>query len=93
MTEHDDGWSPDRRETFGDIQHRISTFLETLSRRDETNIVVVSHGVWIERCLLEHCPEALDHGRNRVHNCNIFVGECVSRDGKFVRLQNVNRIH
>jgi broad specificity phosphatase PhoE len=93
MTENDDAWSADRRETIRDIQNRISIFLETLSRREERNIVVVSHGVWIERCLLVHFPEALDHGEKRVHNCNVFVGECISRDGKFLRLQNVNQIH
>lgn len=93
MTENDDAWSPDRRETIHDIRHRISLFLETLSQREETNVVVVSHGVWIERCFHMCCPEALEHGKKRVHNCNVFVGECVSREGKFLRLQNVNHIH
>jgi broad specificity phosphatase PhoE len=93
MTEHDDAWSPDHRETIRDIKSRISIFLETLARREESNIVVVSHGVWIECCFLMCCPEALDHGEKRVHNCNVFVGECISRDGKFLRLQNVNQIH
>mmetsp|Transcript_40595 Transcript_40595/g.112799 ORF Transcript_40595/g.112799 Transcript_40595/m.112799 type:complete len:107 (-) Transcript_40595:19-339(-) len=93
MPEHDDAWSPNHRETIHDIQCRISIFLQTLSQRQESNIVVVSHGVWIERCFLTYCPEALDHGNKRVHNCNVFVGECVSRDGRFLRLQNVNLIH
>jgi broad specificity phosphatase PhoE len=93
MAEIDEAWSPVRRETLIDIQHRINVFLQELSERPERNIVVVSHGVWIECCLHAQCPEALDHGKRRVHNCNIFVGECVSRDGKFVRLQNVHPIH
>ena len=93
MTESDDAWSPVRRETLMDIQHRINLFLQELSERPELNVVVVSHGVWIECCLHAQCPEALGHGKMRVHNCNIFVGECVSLDGKFVRLQNVHPIH
>mmetsp|Transcript_53963 Transcript_53963/g.155798 ORF Transcript_53963/g.155798 Transcript_53963/m.155798 type:complete len:94 (+) Transcript_53963:124-405(+) len=93
MTENDDAWSPDRRETLPDIRNRISQFFEQLVGRPEENIVVVSHGVWIECCLNLHCPEALEHGKKRVYNCNVFTGECVSRHGRFLRLQNVNRIH
>lgn len=93
MTENDDAWSPTSRETLHDINTRISTFMQEVPRFEETNIVVVSHGVWIECCLNMFCPEALEHGYKRVHNCNVFVGECVSHDGKFARLQNVQRIH
>ncbi len=93
MTENDDAWSPFRRENITDIQFRINLFLQQLCERQENNVVVVSHGVWIECCLQAHYPEALDHGKKRVHNCNVFIGECVSQDGEFLRLQNVHRIH
>lgn len=93
MTEDDDAWSPDRRETLDDVKRRIVAFLQDLAQREETNIVVISHGVWIECCLNMLCPEALDNGQTRVHNCNVFVGDCVCNDGKFVRLQNIQRIH
>lgn len=95
MTENDDAWSPVRRETVKEIQQRIAHFMEILSQCKETNIVVVSHGVWIESCIKMYCPQALTINgvQQRVQNCNVFVGECVSREGKFVRLQNVRRIH
>ncbi len=93
MTENDDAWSPVRRETIKEIQRRIALFMEILSRRNEKNIVIVSHGVWIECCIRMYCPKALDHGEKRVHNCNVFVGDCISKEGKFLRLENVSRIH
>ena len=95
MTEDDDAWSPVRRETVREIQQRIACFMEILSQFKETNIVIVSHGVWIESCIRMYCPQALavDGGEQRVQNCNVFVGECISREGKFLRLQNVRRIH
>jgi len=93
MTENDEAWSPDRRESLHDIHQRIITFFHDLVQREETNIVVVSHGVWIECCLNSLCPEALGYGETRVHNCNVFVGDCISNDGKFLRLENVQRIH
>lgn len=93
MTENDDAWSPVRRETIKDIQRRIALFMATLAQRDEQNIVIVSHGVWIECCIQMYCPSALNHGEKRVHNCNVFVGECVSQGGKFMRLQKVHQIH
>lgn len=93
MPEEDLAWKPDWRETIYDMERRIDSFLNTLVGRTEKNIVVVSHGVWIEVCFHKYCFEALDHGRKRVHNCNTFVGECVSQDGRFVRLQNIRLIN
>lgn len=89
MTESDEAWSPTSRETLSVLEERITTFLSALVQRPETNIVVVTHGVWIEACLNQHCPEALDHGRQRVYNCDIFIGDCVSEEGKFTGLQNM----
>jgi broad specificity phosphatase PhoE len=89
MTETDIAWSPTSRETVTQIHQRIAKFLESLTQRPETNIVVFTHGVWIEACLNAYCPETLDHGKRRVYNCDIFVGDCISEDGKFKALQNM----
>ena len=35
-------------------------------------MAVVGHGVWIEMCLMHYCPEVLDMGRRRVHNCEVY---------------------
>jgi broad specificity phosphatase PhoE len=92
MTENDEKWSASERESWGDIRGRVSIFLSRLVQRGEENIVVVSHGVWIETCLRTHRPDAL--GMRRVHNCDAFACQCISsNDGKFVRLQNVQLIH
>jgi broad specificity phosphatase PhoE len=93
MTETDEAWKATSRETINQIRDRIATFLQTLVERPETNVVIVSHGVWIETCFQVFCPEALDYGQKRVNNCNIFAGECVSnKKGEFVRLQNVHQL-
>ena len=93
MVENDDDWSPVHRETVEHLENRVKAFMQFLTQRSESMIAVVSHGVWIEICLRLFCPEALDHGRKRVHNCNIFVADCVSVSGIFLRLQNVHQIH
>lgn len=92
MKEFDEAWSPTRRETIDQIETRIAEFFEILVKREETNIIVVSHGVWIEVCLNALCPVALDHGRRRVYNCDLFVGDCISSNGRFIRLQNVHHL-
>jgi len=92
MTEHDDLWTATGRETIAQLQERILKFLGILIQMAESNVVVVSHGVWIEACLNMLCPEALNHGSRRVYNCDVFCGDCISEDGKVVRLQNVQLI-
>ena len=91
MPEEDEDWKPTERENWHDVVQRANEFLDWLAQRPETNIVVMSHGVWIECCLYAHCPEALKNGA-RVHNCDMIVGDCLSADGKFQSLQNVQRI-
>ena len=91
MTEQDEVWKPDNRETYSDIVQRINGFLDILVKRPETNIAVISHGVWIECCFYAHFPAALVSG-DRVRNCDLFAVECVSVDGIFDSLQNVRRI-
>lgn len=92
MTEEDKEWSPRDRETVNHMARRIDSFLHWLVQCPQSNIVVVSHGVWIETFFQMYCPEALDHGKRRVYNCNMFSSECVSVNGKLVRLQNVRQI-
>lgn len=90
MQEEDD-WRPDRRERFSNVIERVNQFLGHLVKRPEQDIVVVSHGVWIECCFHTHFPSVLANG-DRVRNCDMFAAECISVDGTFQSLQNVRRI-
>jgi len=92
MTELDELWRPDRRETWDDIRARVRKFLDVLSVRPEGNVVVVSHGVWIECCLHVGCPGFLAGGR-RVYNCDAYACRVVSRSGKFLRLEDVRQVY
>lgn len=87
----DDDWQPDKREHFSDVIARVNQFLSQLVKRPEQNIVVVSHGVWIECCFQVICPNLLRNG-DRVRNCDMFAAECISENGNFHSLQNVKRI-
>ena len=93
MTESDTAWRPDKRESMTELQHRIAAFWEFLVKRPEENIVVVTHGVWMEACMHQYCPAALDHGQRRVYNCDMFAMDCQSTlDGKFLGLTNARQI-
>ena len=92
MTEIDGAWQKDVRETISDLGLRISLFLDLLVGRSETNIVVVTHGVWLEECFRLHCPKVLDNGRRRVYNSDMFVIDCVSQNTNFLRLENPHQI-
>lgn len=87
----EDNWQPDKREHYNDIMVRINQFLDFLVQRPEDNIVVVSHGVWIECCFHAHFPSVLANG-TRVYNCDMYAADCISESGRFVSLQNVRRI-
>jgi broad specificity phosphatase PhoE len=91
MTERDELWSDSTRESFDDVIERVSHFLNWVVQREETNICVVSHGVWIEACFQAYFPDMLRGGR-RVHNCDFFQGQVISRNASFVRLQNLGRL-
>ena len=93
MSEQDELWSATERETLEHLQSRVNRFLNRLAQQfsDCDTVLVVSHGLWIEACLRMYCPDALPHPE-RVHNCDLFGGECVSMQGRFVRLQNIRRI-
>ena len=92
MTELDEAWREDVRETLKQLRLRISHFLGLLVSHSETNVVVVTHGVWLEQCFALYCPQVLDHGRRRVYNCDMFAVDCVSKDKKFVRFDNPHKI-
>jgi len=91
MPTEDESWTLTSRESVTDVVNRANQFLQWLAQRPETNVTVVSHGVWIECCFYAHCPQALPKG-DRVRNCDLFAGECISVNGTFQRLQNVRRI-
>ena len=91
MTVEDELWKLTERESVPEVIQRVNQFLHWLVQRPETNIVVVSHGVWIECCFYVHSPQTLANG-DRVRNCDCFAAECVSMNGMFQRLQNVRRI-
>jgi broad specificity phosphatase PhoE len=97
MAETDISWQPDKRETIPDVLHRIAQFWDLVVQRPEEDIVVVTHGVWMEACLNQYCPTALNHGQRRVYNGNMFAMDCVSQQQqghiiKFLRLENVRQI-
>mmetsp|Transcript_42895 Transcript_42895/g.48630 ORF Transcript_42895/g.48630 Transcript_42895/m.48630 type:complete len:110 (-) Transcript_42895:70-399(-) len=78
MKENDDAWKLDIRETINELRHRISLFLHMLVQRNESAIVVVTHGVWMEVCLHMYFPEVVDHGKRRIYNCDMVAVDCVS---------------
>jgi broad specificity phosphatase PhoE len=90
MTEEDELWGKTHRENWIHLQHRVQDFIEGLAYRTEDNIVVVSHGVWIECCLKTFCPEAL--GNRRVYNCDAFACRYISKGNRFQRLEMVCQI-
>jgi broad specificity phosphatase PhoE len=96
MTNEDEAWMLSERETVPSVLNRINQFLQWLVTRSENNIVVISHGVWIECCFHAHSPETLhessDASVDRVRNGDLFVGECVSLHGQFQRIEKVRRI-
>lgn len=82
VTEFDDSWKPDVRESISNVMNRIERFFQWLSHRSEKVVAIVSHGVWIECCLYKYYPSALDGGR-RVYNCDVCECDFVTevRDG------------
>ena len=91
MSAEDELWKLTERESVPDVVGRVNHFFQWVVQRPESNLAVVSHGVWIECCFYAHCPTALSNG-DRVRNGDVFAGECVSQNGVFQRLQNVRRI-
>lgn len=86
MTETDTWWKPDQRERWDELQQRTERFLQWLKGRSEENIVVVTHGVWME-CLLR----AFLHGR-RVFNTDAY-GCTLKSEGSSVEITDVMLVH
>jgi Histidine phosphatase superfamily (branch 1) len=96
MTETDEVWRPTTREGWDELECRIDAVLQWIVARPEENIMVVSHGVWIEAFLRRHQPSFL--GDRRVYNLDAFGMQCVSQKRStstrrgFLRVQNVTKI-
>ena len=79
LTEEDEAWKSDERETLDDVERRIDYFLKWLSwNSTRTNknskscaTLIVSHGVWMECLLRKYCPSLMEGGTRRVYNCDI----------------------
>lgn len=85
MTENDDAWSPNARESYNDVAIRVHSFFSWLSHQPQNCIAVVSHGVWMECALMEYCPEVLNNGEKRVYNCDVYAGTiCRGGNGRVV---------
>lgn len=92
MTEQDDAWRMDWRETWDDVRDRVRYFVEIwLVQQPQNNIVVVSHGVWIEALLRQYVPRFLEGGK-RVYNSDAYACQCVSRNNTFIRMEYVQQI-
>eukprot|EP00553_Chaetoceros_curvisetus_P001226 CAMPEP_0204619500 /NCGR_PEP_ID=MMETSP0717-20131115/5859_1 /ASSEMBLY_ACC=CAM_ASM_000666 /TAXON_ID=230516 /ORGANISM="Chaetoceros curvisetus" /LENGTH=174 /DNA_ID=CAMNT_0051633515 /DNA_START=32 /DNA_END=553 /DNA_ORIENTATION=+ len=94
MTEEDEAWRPDKRESLSEVRHRIDRFLVWLSWNQvhyvnngntsndvQGPFLVVSHGVWMESMLGKYCPSLLE-GDKRVYNCDIYRATLVGQWGR-----------
>ena len=82
-TEEDEWWKPDRRETWQNLQQRVDRFLHWASWNQlvgstphGSNLLVVSHGVWIECFLSRYYSKLFEEGK-RVYNCDTFCSALV----------------
>ncbi|KAL3798305.1 hypothetical protein ACHAW5_010642 [Stephanodiscus triporus] len=93
LTENDDDWRPDNRETRGDVSRRIKNFFVWLMKQPHSNVAIVTHGVWMECALMNYCPEALEFGTKRVFNCDVYSGKLIrSSDQDGVVLRDVKKV-
>ena len=98
MTELDELWTPQSRETVDEVVKRANQFFTYIMTTNDVSIgdhvLLVSHGVWIECCLQAFCKDALKNGR-RVYNCDVYRGELVlelTADSSTPRCQ-INNAH
>ncbi len=92
MTETDEAWKSYHRESWNDVKQRVDQFLAWLVQQPQTNVVVVSHGVWIETLLRTYAATVLGDER-RVYNTDALACHCVSSNrGEFLRLRTVQQI-
>lgn len=90
MTERDEAWRPDDRETSSDVNRRVRRFMDWLVTQDAERVVVVSHGVWIE-CLLRNLGAFADG--QRVYNTDAYAMKLHTKDGVFQRASEIGQIH
>jgi hypothetical protein len=56
-------------------------------------VAIVTHGVWMECALLNYCPEALEFGKERVFNCDVYSGKLMgSPEQNGVALRDVEKV-
>lgn len=98
MTETDERWKKDRRETARDIVFRVQDFVERwIPELTEKTIFVVTHGVWLEYCFRTYASSMMELANKRIFNCEVYATEIVSsidHSGccNFVRMQNIRQI-
>jgi broad specificity phosphatase PhoE len=80
----DTQWQSNVRESRKDVETRVRRFFHWLllyldqqqqqtTVADTTNsVAIVTHGVWMECALSMYCPEVLNFGTVRVHNCDVY---------------------
>ncbi|CAM9791851.1 unnamed protein product [Phaeothamnion confervicola] len=73
ISETDELWRPEARESMEHLGRRAADFLAAVLRRPERHVVVVAHGVFIETLLARIAPLALD--------ANMFFFEARSGGG------------
>ena len=87
----DTQWQSNVRESRKDVETRVCRFFHWLllyldqkqqpqtTVADTTNsIAIVTHGVWMECALLMYCPEVINFGDVRVHNCDVYEAKLVA---------------
>ena len=86
--DNDAQWQSNVRESRKDVEQRVRRFFHwlvlyldqqqrTTSADTNNSIAIVTHGVWMECALLMYCPEVLNFGTMRVHNCDVYVARLV----------------
>jgi broad specificity phosphatase PhoE len=93
VNDEDTQWQSNVRESWDDVEERVRRFFHWLilyldqqqqqqqrtTVADTTNsIAIVTHGVWMECALLMYCPEVINFGDVRVHNCDVYEAKLVA---------------
>jgi broad specificity phosphatase PhoE len=87
----DTQWQSNVRESWDDVEERVRRFFHWLilyldqqqqQKQQRTvaytnSIAIVTHGVWMECALLMYCPEVINFGDVRVHNCDVYEAKLV----------------
>jgi len=95
LADEDTYWKPNNRETIHELRNRVISFFNWLATKkaDYKNIVVVTHGVWMETCFYLYCPHVLEHSDGsirRVHNGDVFYATLNSDSGQLTNAHLLN---